>query len=202
MTDRLAGLVLPDATPVEDVRADTSAAPRKERKRHALARLPALAAGFAVLGRGDWLLAAGGFALAGACALFPWYIFFNQDQFGVRPLSLSGETTAAASGLAEDDASLAMEAMPQLDFFPTGTVPQAPEHQPDTPPPQPYPGDRQAFRFIHLENGEAMIEDEDGFWIVRPGSPLPDGSRLARIERRRGTWLLVTSEEGEIALSR
>ena len=35
-------------------------------------------------GRGDRLLAGAGILLAVASAAFPWYVFFNQDKFGIR----------------------------------------------------------------------------------------------------------------------
>ena len=207
MTDRLAGLVLPDDTPVEQAPlADLSARDKKRHTAEALQQPTAWRIG--KFKKSDWLLVAGGTALAAVCAVFPWYIFFNQEQFGVRPLAMSGEPTQFGSGsgllpeLAQEGMPLALNALPELDFFPTGTVPDAPESEPAGVSEQPFPGDRRSFRFIHVENGEAIIEDEDGFWVVKRGSLLPGGSRVAGIENRDGTWVLVTSEKAEISLSR
>jgi len=201
MADRLAGLVLPDATPVENPADD--APPEKPKEKH---RRPdrAPAAGLfdtvSRFRRGDWLLAAGGIALAGICAVFPWYIFFNQEQFGVRPLAFSGsQQPDALLGLAPHQ-PLGLDAMPQLDFAPTATVPETPVQANLSE--QPFPGDRRPFRFIHAENGRGIIEDEDGFWIVQKGSFLPDGSRVVGIEQRSQNWVLVTSTQTEIPLSR
>ncbi|TPO11857.1 hypothetical protein FJ980_04530, partial [Mesorhizobium sp. B1-1-5] len=36
--------------------------------------------------RSDFVIAALGITLGLICALFPWYIFFNQEQFGVQAI--------------------------------------------------------------------------------------------------------------------
>jgi hypothetical protein len=36
---------------------------------------------------GDKLMTAVGFALATAAAFFPWYVFFNQESFGIAPMA-------------------------------------------------------------------------------------------------------------------
>ena len=41
-------------------------------------------------GRSDVLIATFGIGLGLVCALFPWYIFFNQEQFGIRALKFEG----------------------------------------------------------------------------------------------------------------
>jgi hypothetical protein len=205
VTEKLAGLVLPDATPVEDA----AAAEAPGGKHRAMALFGAAIARIGAFRPGDWLLAAGGVALAAVCAVFPWYIFYNQDQFGVRPLTFSGEQgrndgshPMGLPGLVGERMPLALDSFPQIDFTPTGTVPDAPAFDPADIPEQPYPGDLRHFRLIHAENGRAMIEDEDGFWMVQRGSLLPDGSRLARIEQRGSGWVLVTTADTEIPLTR
>ncbi|WP_163267291.1 hypothetical protein [Chelativorans alearense] len=200
MTDKLAGLVLPDATPVEE----TAEEPTKSKGNFGHRKAPSAG------GEGrDWLTIGCGIGLAAICALFPWYIFFNQEAFGIRPLQFSGRpggfdaTGLAARGeLVGERVPLSVDSFPQLDFIPTGTVPATPAFDNDDPPEQPYPGDRQSFRLVEAGNGRAMIEDEDGFWIVERGSPLPDGSHVAQILEREGTWMLITSNKAEIALSR
>ena len=62
------------------------------------------------------------------------------------------------------------------------------------------PGDEAQFRLVHVANGRAMIEDEAGS-AVQTGSTLPDLSRVASIEQRKGKWVLVTSTDRVIALT-
>jgi hypothetical protein len=57
------------------------------------------------------------------------------------------------------------------------------------------------FRLVHVANGRAMIEDDAGLWVVQAGSMLPDSSRVARIEKRDGKWVLVTSTDRVVALT-
>ena len=47
-----------------------------------------------------------------------------------------------------------------------------------------------------------MIEDDAGLWIVQRGSTLPDSSRVSSIEQRDGKWVLVTSTDQVIELSK
>jgi hypothetical protein len=42
-----------------------------------------------------------------------------------------------------------------------------------------------------------MIEDDNGVYVVGPGSPLPDLSKVASVEERDGQWVIVTNK-GEI----
>jgi len=211
MADRLAGLVLPDTTPVEAV--DDNVLPERSERKPRRNPTPIPSAGLAKriggLRIGDWLLAAGGIALAGICAVFPWYIFFHQEHFGIRPLTFSEQRggrgtpgTDLRQEYLDDQAELGLEGMPQLDFAPTGTVPDRPMQMSASLREQPFPGDRRNFHFIAAENGRGIIEDDDGFWMVQPGSLLPDGSRVVRIEQRPRTWVLVTSAETEIPLAR
>ena len=99
--------------------------------------------------RSDFVFAALGITLGLICALFPWYIFFNQDQFGVQAIKFGGSGTNAGrvgggSQMANASAAADGEAMfrADLDLFATGTL-QDPEDQ--TQPPglgeQPFPAD-------------------------------------------------------------
>jgi hypothetical protein len=38
---------------------------------------------------GDRIVAVTGFVLATAAAFFPWYVFFNQESFGIAPMGYS-----------------------------------------------------------------------------------------------------------------
>ena len=75
-----------------------------------------------------------------------------------------------------------------VDERPTGTVPLAQ---------QPFPGEKPAPRFkvVYIENGRAMLEDDSGLWLAQTGAALPDGSRIASIERRDGAWVVVTDRK-------
>ena len=155
----------------------------------------------------DLALAGAGIALGLLCAFFPWYVFMNQDQFGVRAMRFSGERDvgpipagampAGARILADSGAPPRDVPEPPLDSFTTATL--AAEQQTETPgvDDQPFPGDASgasAFRVVHVANGRAMIEDDSGLWIVERGATLPDNSRVSSIEQRDGTWVVVTSD--------
>lgn len=154
----------------------------------------------------DMLIAAMGLGLGLVCALFPWYIFLHQDRFGIPSITFSGHPKGTP-GLGEGPLRIgAIWKLPdrkdaELDAFPTGTV------KPDNPKPsvdadQPFPGDKTArFNLVEVANGQAMIEDADGFFVVRIGSPLPDDSRVRSIEKRGGRWVLVTSTDKVVHLA-
>ena len=159
--------------------------------------------------RGDLTVAALGVVLALICAIFPWYIFFNQEKFGVREFVFSG-----GRGAAWPSSDLAFVPQPvgkpfantdvpkmELDFFPTATLPADREPARAVPASQqPFPSDQVNFRLVHVANGRAMIEDGDGLWVVQRGSQLPDSSRVVAIEQRQGRWVLVTSNDGVVEL--
>ena len=48
----------------------------------------------------DVVIAALGIALGLTCAFFPWYIFFNQEKFGVRPMKFEGGGTGTGRAYA------------------------------------------------------------------------------------------------------
>ncbi|WP_274425757.1 hypothetical protein [Chelativorans sp. YIM 93263] len=201
MADELADLVMPDKTPVKDLPVEDK--PQQARKRHVVKPTPRNAAARLRSPRaGDLLFAACGLGLAGLCAVFPWYIFFNQEQFGIRPLTFSGGQNETPGRDPENllEHTSMLKSMPQLDPIPTGTVSDRPDTE-DVPD-QPFPGNRAEFRLIHVANGRALIEDDVGFWIVQHGSRLPDGSRVSELQRQGDSWVLITSDEKEIALSR
>ncbi|CAN7596211.1 hypothetical protein [Mesorhizobium sp. LjNodule214] len=160
--------------------------------------------------RSDFVVAALGITLGLICALFPWYIFFNQEQFGVQAIKFGGSGTnvgrvSGGSQLENRGAPLtAKDVPPDVDLFATGTLPDRPE-DPDQAPGldrQPFPSDAAKFRMVHVANGRAMIEDDAGLWIVQRGSMLPDSSRVSSIEQRGGKWVMVTSTDQVIELSK
>lgn len=159
----------------------------------------------------DFLVAFLGIALGLTCALFPWYIFFNQEQFGIKAMQFSGEGEGnpRPATLADqaDRMGAPMDALPipieQLDLFATGTLPPKSGEGNLAVPGielQPFPAEEAIFKLVHVANGRAMIEDDSGLWVVQRGSQLPDNSRVSAIEQRDGKWVLVTSADRVINL--
>lgn len=160
--------------------------------------------------REDFVIAALGVTLGLICALFPWYIFFNQEQFGVQAMKFGGKgsnsgRTVAAAGLGDSETTV-QETLPLagLDPFATGSLQHMPRRLEDAPglDRQPFPAEIPDFRLVHVANGRAMIEDDAGMWIVQSGSMLPDSSRVRAIEQRKGAWVLLTTADQEIRLAR
>jgi hypothetical protein len=161
----------------------------------------------------DLVIAALGIALGLTCAFFPWYIFFNQEKFGIRPMKFEGGGSGASGPVTVGPqpqrvgAPMTVEDVPvmQLDLFSTGTLPDDEAGDSGKGAPgldqQPFPGDVPQFRLVHVANGRAMIEDDAGLWVVQAGSILPDSSRVAGIEKRDGKWVLVTSAKRIVELT-
>lgn len=157
--------------------------------------------------RSDFVIAALGVTLGLICALFPWYIFFNQEQFGVQAIKFGGTGTnsgrAGGGVVTSRSAPLTAKDLPNtsIDLLATGTVQD--DATPAQPPgDQPFPADVATFRMVHVANGRAMIEDDTGLWIVQRGSTLPDSSTVSSIEQRNGKWIMLTSTNQVIQLSR
>lgn len=160
------------------------------------------------ISRSDAIMAALGVSLAIVCAVFPWYIFYNQEHFGVRAMKFQGNQSSRAPGSITSQPMrvgqpMDVRDMPimDLDLISTATVPGPgePTQMPEMED-QPFPPDTVEYHLIHVANGRAMIEDEDGIWVVQPGSILPDSSRVATIEQRDGRWVLVTTFDRIIEL--
>lgn len=159
--------------------------------------------------RSDFVVAALGVTLGLICALFPWYIFFNQEQFGVQTMKFggSGSNAGRVSGgtqLVNSSSADVPNTVPDLDLFATGTLQDEPEDADKAPglDQQPFPAAVSEFKMVHVANGRAMIEDDIGLWIVQRGSVLPDSSRVASIEQRGGKWVILTSTDKVIPLSK
>jgi len=161
---------------------------------------------------GDRVIVLAGFVLATAAAFFPWYVFFNQESFGIAPMGYTdtrdlpetpGRPVVTVSPLAipdEDDGAAPASA---FDPIVTATVPAAGDQGGNggasalsEVPNQSFPG-KPRYRLLHVANGRALIEDKSGMYIVRIGSVLPDNSRLATLEQRDGKWVIITSN-GEV----
>jgi hypothetical protein len=163
--------------------------------------------------RSDLMVAALGITLGLICALFPWYIFFNPDEFGIRAMKFSGSGGADVSGpiaLSPQPervgAPMQLENPPELelDLFATGTLPTAGEadgNQAISALDQPFPVEEPFFKIIHIENGRAMLEDENGLWVVQRGSVLPDNTKVTSIEERDGRWVVVANGDRVIELT-
>ena len=153
--------------------------------------------------RSDLTVAALGVTLGLICALFPWYIFFNPDEFGVRAMKFGGSgmgTEPIVLGAQPDriGAPVASQDIPpmEIDLRTTGTAAKEPEEEnaegtPDLAE-QPFPAPVASFRLVQIANGRAMLEDDTGLFIVEPGSMLPDSTRVKTIEQRDGRPVLVT----------
>jgi hypothetical protein len=160
--------------------------------------------------RSDIVVAALGVTLGLICALFPWYIFYNDVRFSTHGFRLGGNGERTGRIVTSNPAAGSTPPMTvpdmlpkNLDLFATGT-PAESSQDPDKTPgidQQPFPADTE-FHLVHVANGRAMIEDDAGLWIVQPGSTLPDNSKVASIERRDGKWVLVTSANAVIGLTK
>lgn len=152
----------------------------------------------------DRMLALAGFAVAALAAFFPWYVFLNQDSTGIRSegLRLDGHRRGTPAidrayrpAPQPDQASAAAE---RVDSMVTAAIPDiGHERKPDFAGAEDQPFPERPFRLVHVANGQALIADADGMYLVHVGSTLPDNSRLASIERRGGAWVIETSR-GEI----
>ena len=165
-------------------------------------------------GKSDVAIAVAGIALGLTCALFPWYVFFNQDDFGVRAMRFEGQRAndRMPNDLAFQPHLIGRPVQPdevprmELDMFATGTLPDNRNPSTGSIPleDQPFPGeDRPAaqFRVVHITKGRAMIEDDSGLWLVEPGALLPDNGRVTSIEQRGDRWFIVTADNRALPVS-
>lgn len=148
----------------------------------------------------DITLEGGTLLLAVAAAMFPWYVFLNEDKFGVNVSGweqLRDLRSFRQRDVVEVPPMSVARRPPEdpTDLLVTATVPKAGAADAkgeDTGTQQPFPG-RSSFRLLHVANGRAMIEDDRGMYIVQTGSVLPDNSRLAALTQKNGKWVIVTS---------
>ncbi|ACM25465.1 flagellar protein [Agrobacterium sp. SHOUNA12C] len=151
----------------------------------------------------DRALACTGLVLAGISAFFPWYVFLNPDKFGIQVAegdrtrdlpNWPGREIVSVSPLAMVNKNPGEPKDMIPDPLTTATVSSVGREDDKGPPAedQPFPG-KSPFHLLHVANGRALIEDDNGMFVVRVGSLLPDNSRLATIEQRDGKWVIVTS---------
>ena len=154
--------------------------------------------------RTDRILGGTGILIAAAAAMFPWYVFFNEEKFGIRIAGWEQLENLPADSAARRPFSSSPISTPKtgnemppevVDRVVTATISKLGETKDGAPPLeeiQPMPG-RAGFRLLHVSNGRAMIEDTSGMYMVQVGSILPDNSRVATVEQRGGKWVIVTS---------
>jgi len=153
----------------------------------------------------DRVIGWSGAMLALVAAFFPWYVFLNEDKFGlefIRQITSrdlperAGKAivVASPSGIGDRDNNTVLP-RPE-DQIITGTVPAAAdeEHREASIPDQPFPSGPRSFRLLHVVKGQAMIEDRTGIYVVRRGDSLPDLSKVASLEERDGKWVIVTDK--------
>lgn len=156
---------------------------------------------------GDRVMAGVGIAIAAAAAFFPWYVFFNEDKFGMNVANMDRTRDLPHTGPREvfsvspmamvnrnkDDRTFPVVPDPLTTATVSETGKERQNAQAATREDQPFPG-QSGFRLLHVANGRALIEDGSGMYMVRVGSILPDNARLAKIEQRNGAWVIVTSD--------
>ena len=152
----------------------------------------------------DRIIGWSGAVLALAAAFFPWYVFVNEDKFGLEALRamVSGDPAVPSRRSTLDnnsggipDRKISTALAPSEDNIVTGTVPAVEEPASDTEqalPAQPFPAAPRNFRLLKVIKGQAMIEDATGIYVVRKGDVLPDRTKVADLEQRDGKWVLVT----------
>jgi hypothetical protein len=158
----------------------------------------------------DRIIGYSGAALALSAAFFPWYVFFNSAKFGIDATvsmisrNFSGwterSTFSQSPSAFTNDGTVASDKATQ-DPLLTGTVPGLDDTKvkPDDAEAvdQPFPSPPTNFHLLHVSKGKALIEDDNGVYVVGPGSPLPDLSKVTSLEQRDGEWVIVT-DKGEV----
>lgn len=172
--------------------------------------------------RVDMALSATGVALAVFAAFFPWYVFFNHEQFAPKygdmvqnmrrdlpvnaPRPVFSVSPSASININRRPPSLAMQVPPGLDDITTATVPgedaDNKKGRGDTGGiDQPMPSAAGSFRLLHVAGGRALVEDTSGIYMVGIGEVLPDNSKLVSIEQQGGQWILTTSNGGKFRVN-
>ena len=152
----------------------------------------------------DRIIGWSGASLALMAAFFPWYVFVNEDKFGLEALRqlVSGDAAPPSRSTALDNGANRVSERPRVASLPrleddlvTGTVPAAEEPAATSEQPlpaQPFPSAPRNFRLLKVIKGQAMIEDATGIFVVRKGDVLPDRTKVTNLEQRDGKWVLLT----------
>ncbi len=157
----------------------------------------------------DLTLAIAGVVLAAFAAFFPWYVFFNKENFEIKGNGGHMErdlpeapfrNVVSISPIASRDNDRDMRPPESVDDVKTSTVPQVTDtvsrqERDATAISQPLPAfEAPPFQLLHVNGGKALIQDSSGMYIVGVGGVLPDNSRVETIELRAGKWALITSK--------
>jgi len=157
----------------------------------------------------DRIIGYSGAALALSAAFFPWYVFLNSAKFGldatVSMFSRNFAGWSERSTFSQTPGAITNDGLAQTDKgaedpLLTGTLPGLDDAKMKGDADaieQPFPSPATAFHLLHVSKGKALIEDDNGVYVVAPGSPLPDLSKVASLEERDGEWVIVTNK-GEI----
>jgi hypothetical protein len=179
-----------------DFDADETVAPPKQEKRKKF-------------WTSDRIVGYSGAGLALTAAFFPWYVFFNSAKFGidatVTMISRNFSGWSERSTFSQTPSAITNDGVAQTDKATqdpllTGTVPGIDDVKIKGDAEaidQPFPSPATNFHLLHVSKGKALIEDDNGVYVVGPGSPLPDLSKVASLEERDGKWVIVT-DKGEI----
>jgi len=154
----------------------------------------------------DRIIGYSGAGLALMAAFFPWYVFFNSAKFGIDAtaslIARNFPGWAERSTFSESPSAITNEGIKIAgkngqDPLLTGTVPGQDQVSIKGDPAaieQPFPAEGTRFHLLHVSKGKALIADDNGVYIVGPGSPLPDLSKVATLEERGGEWVIVTNK--------
>lgn len=149
-----------------------------------------------------------GVMMAAGSAFLPWYVILNQDKFTLHAirtvmtrdmpdLPARAVWNVSPMSIPNKDKST----IPSLPFDPIVTATTPGEQSGSQPPAalgeadgaeQAFPDRR--FKLLHVSNGRALIQDDNGVYLVQVGSALPDNSKLATIEERDGKPVIITSD--------
>jgi hypothetical protein len=157
----------------------------------------------------DRIIGWSGAALAMTAAFFPWYVFFNEDKFGVQ-VAIHDVTrqlpdragrpivNPMPAAIASSNENLSVPAVGEQLI--TGAIPNMRDELGNKGDAgamdQPFPGQTAPFKILKISNGKAMVEDQSGVYLVERGSSLPDMSKVASLEERAGKWVVVTDKGG------
>lgn len=150
----------------------------------------------------DRIIGWSGAVIALMAAFFPWYVFVNDDKFGLDALRamVSSDPAVPSRRSTLDNSNgipgrKTVSLIPNEDDIVTGTVPavETPSAESEQElPAQPFPAAPRNFRLLKVIKDQAMIEDATGIYVVRKGDVLPDRTKVADLEQRDGKWVLVT----------
>ncbi len=154
----------------------------------------------------DMALGAAGIVMAGLAAWFPWHVYSNPESYGPPRMQFSrageipGETEDRDGGRAVGRLFLRADETGGIDRTPVGSVPPK-GNRVALPADQPFPGDEN-IQVVLIANRRALIRDGDVLYPVAVNSLLPGGSRVVSFVQQGGEWVLVTSRQQMIRVSR